>query len=123
MDEEVSHVTSSKKRGPKPKGAGPHNKAIERRINELKRELDPDWEHVGGGCLKEEYIRTPGGTREARRPDITFRNKRTGEYYRENVGKTYKRGHPVKREVEALDDIEGATGTRPGFAPYDREEG
>ena len=49
MDEEVSHVTSSKKRGPKPKGAGPHN-------------------------------------------------------------------------VEALDDIEGATGTRPGFTPYDREE-
>ncbi len=109
-----------RKRGPKPKGTGPHNLTIERRIEELKKEFGPKWEHIGGGIrLKEEYIRTPGGEKSARRPDITFWNRETGEIYRENVGRTYKRtGEPYKREVDALNDLE-TVGPRPAFKPYD----
>ena len=65
-------------------------------------------------------VKTPGGTKKSRRPDITFQNRKTGEIYRENVGKTKKDGTPVKREEEALDDLENETGKRPVFTPYDR---
>ncbi|HEX6087748.1 MAG TPA: RHS repeat-associated core domain-containing protein, partial [Thermoanaerobaculia bacterium] len=116
------HVTNTAKakRGPKPKGEGPHNLTIEARIAQLKAELGPEWEHVAGGMLKEQVILTPGGVKSARRPDITFRNRVTGEVYHENIGKTYASGAPIKREIDALNDLEGATGKRPGFTPYDR---
>lgn len=113
--------TTGAKTGPKPKGTGPHNLTIERRINELQLQLGPDWEHVGGGSLTEHYIRTPDSlTHQARRPDITFRNKKTGEYYHENVGKIEASGIPVKRERGALDDLETRLGKRPGFTGYGR---
>ncbi|WP_152541374.1 RHS repeat-associated core domain-containing protein [Kallotenue papyrolyticum] len=116
----LSDGSAQKKRGPKPKGTGPHNEKVEERIKDLKGELGKDWEHTHGGTKKEEYIETPGGTKNARRPDITYKNKKTGEVHRENVGKTYKDGRPVKRETDALNDIERATGKRPKFTPYDR---
>jgi hypothetical protein len=40
--------------------------------------------------------------------------------YREQGGKTLKSGMPHSREVDALDDIERATGVRPVYTPYDR---
>jgi len=107
------------KRGPKVWPEGPHNDIIDRRIGELKGELGAGWEHIGGGTLTEEWILTPGGTKSARRPDITFHNPTTGEYYRENVGKTTTDGNIIPREVEALNDIEAATGQRPIYTPYD----
>jgi hypothetical protein len=74
---------------------------------------------VGGGVdRKEETIRTPGGHKSRRRADITFRNRRTGEIYREQIGLEDAQGRPITREGEALDDIEGATGKRPQFTPY-----
>jgi hypothetical protein len=104
------------RRGPKTDG-GPHNEKIEERVEELKREGK---KHVAGGSKTEEVIRIPpGGNKTARRPDITMENP-DGSIYRENVGKTKADGTPVKREVEALDDIAQATGKRPTFTPYDR---
>jgi hypothetical protein len=120
IEEEEATRREIQKRGPKPWGQGPHNQTIAERINQLKEELGPEWEHVGGGDLKEEYIPTPGGAKSARRPDITFRNRITGEYYRENVGKTYENGDPIKRETDALNDLQRQTGKRPKFTAYDK---
>lgn len=114
----TSPATSSAggaKRGPKPKGEGPHNLTIDRRIRELKEQ---NMEHVAGGSMKEEFIRTPGGVKAARRPDITMRRP-DGTLYRENVGRRAADGQPIKREVDALDDLERQLGERPGFTPYD----
>lgn len=108
------------KRGPKPKGVGPHNETILRRIEELKKSLGPEWEHTHGGTLKEEIVRMKSGEYSYRRPDITFKNQKTGQVYRENVGRTDAEGKPIQREREALDDLQRATGERPGFTPYDR---
>jgi len=104
---------------PNPHGSrgGPaHRGAIERRIDELRAE---GHEHVGGGSLPEEVIPTPGGCKTCRRPDITTRAP-DGSTYRENVGRSTRSGDPIGRERRALDDIEAATGTRPGYTPYDR---
>jgi hypothetical protein len=109
------------KRGPKPKHEGPHNQTVDKRIEELKGKLGEDWEHVGGGSKTEFTVKTPGGTKDSRRLDITFRNKKTGKLYHEQVGRTEKStGQPVKREREAIDDINEATGIKPKFTPYDR---
>lgn len=70
--------------------------------------------------MTEETIATPGGAKQSRRADVTFENKKTGERKRYQVGKTTAKGEPVLREVEAMDDIERATGERPGYVPYDR---
>jgi hypothetical protein len=104
------------KRGPKPWPEGAHNETIERRIAELEAEG-----HVliAGGPLKEEVIDIENGHKTARRPDIKTIAP-DGTIHRENVGRTNASGEPVRREREALDDIEQATGTRPVFTPYDR---
>ncbi|RKH66914.1 RHS repeat protein [Corallococcus interemptor] len=106
------------KRGPKPWPYGPHNQTIQRRIDELKKDLGPDWEHVGGGELTEVSYDTPGGEKSFRRMDITFKNRLTGEVYNENVGRQTSTGLPMPREQDALDDMEGTTGVRPAFTPY-----
>ena len=103
------------KRGPKTDPKAPHNKKINDRIETLKSEGHA---HTHGGTKKEEYIRTPGGKKSARRLDITTRDPNDNPY-RENVGRTKKDGTPIKREVDALDDLENATGSRPNFTPYD----
>jgi hypothetical protein len=38
------------------------------------------------------------------------------------VGKQTKKGEPVSREKQAMDDIEDATGMRPKFDPYNKKE-
>jgi len=104
------------KRGPKPKATGPHNETIERRIRQLEAE---DMTHRGGGVANtEEVVRTPGGKKTSRRPDITM-ERPDGTLYRENVGRTRASGEPVTREVDALDDLERQLGERPGFTPYE----
>lgn len=62
-------------------------------------------------------MRTPGGSKSARRPDITM-SAPDGSIYRENVGLTDRFGNPVPREILALNDIEAQVGQRPGFSPY-----
>jgi RHS repeat-associated protein len=110
--------TEKAKRGPKTDPDAPHNKKIKERIEELKEELGEDWEHTHGGDKTEEVVKTEGGVKSKRRPDMTFTNTETGEVYRENVGKTYANGDPVRREREALDDLE-RVGPRPRFTRYD----
>jgi RHS repeat-associated protein len=104
-------------RGPNPHGSrgGPaHRETINQRVRDLEGE---GYEHLAGGDLREEYIRIPGGG--GRRPDITMRAP-DGTMYRENVGRTTATGAPVARERRALDDLERATGTRPGYTGYNR---
>ena len=86
----------------------------------MKAELGSDWKHLNGGDKTEFTIDTPSGAKSSRRMDITFQNKRTMELRHENVGRTNADGTPVKREKQALDDVERETGQRPGYTPYDR---
>jgi len=104
------------KTGPKPRGEGPHNLTIARRILELLLE---GHDHRNGGKKAEEVVRTPNGSKSSRRPDITTIDP-DGSIHHENVGRTKTNGQPVKREVEALDDLEKVDGKRPTFTPYDR---
>ena len=98
------------------RGGPAHQNTVERRINELKA---GGHQHVGGGELREEEVKTPEGAKSSRRPDITTLAP-DGSAYRENVGRSTASGAPVARERKALDDIEAQTGARPGYTPYDR---
>ena len=71
----------------------------------------------GGGQMPERGIRTPEG--RLRFPDIGSQSP-SGKPYYENVGRSTKSGSPISRERSALDDIRRATGTEPGYTPYDR---
>ena len=102
------------KTGPKPWPNGAHNTTIKRRIGELERDGHI---HIAGGSKTEEVIMTPGGCKSCRRPDITTRAP-DGSLHRENVGRATSSGNPVPREADALNDIQGATGQRPAFTPY-----
>jgi hypothetical protein len=73
---------------------------------------------AGGGILPERAIRTDGGFKDSRRPDILVR-KPDGSLYGINVGKTTSNGAPIKREVQAIYDLEDA-GIPMYFVPYDR---
>ena len=107
------------KTGPKLWPDGPHNATIKRRIGELERDGHI---HIAGGSKTEEVILTPGGCKSCRRPDITTRAP-DGSVYRENVGRATSSGNPVPRETNALNDIQGATGQRPAFTPYNKSGG
>ena len=114
----VKDITSigfngTKKTGPKPFGTGPHNKKISEVAN-----LVTDGEIIAGGqSLREKLIPTPGGYKSSRRPDILVK-KPDGTMYGINVGRTNKTGAPVKREVEAIYDLEDS-GIPMYFVPYD----
>ena len=97
------------------RGSPAHREKIQERIEELEEE---GLEHVGGGSLPEQRIRTENGEKSYRRPDISMRDPETGEPYYENVGRQTQSGEPEARERRALDDIEEATGIRPVFTPY-----
>ena len=95
------------------RGGREHQQRIRERIETLE---DQDYEHIGGGDRTEETVRTPGGDREARRPDITMRRP-DGTTHRENVGVQNRDGRPVSRERRAQEDIRNATG-QCQFTPY-----
>ncbi len=98
------------------RGGPAHRERIEDRIRELEA---LGLRHVGGGSKKEEVIKIDGGKKSFRRPDITMEDPANGnEPYRENVGRTTPTGEPVQREQDALDDIQGQTGERPGFTGF-----
>ncbi len=101
-------------RGPKPKGEGPHNQTIDNRIDELKNQ---GMTHENGGSKTEETVSTDGGVKSSRRPDITMREG-DGTLYRENVGRTYANGDPIKRGEYLrgdckLDCVKGSNATKP----------
>ncbi len=72
---------------------------------------------AGGGKEKERAISTPKGKKSSRRPDILV-EKSDGSLYGINVGRTTAKGAPIKREVEAIYDLEDE-GIPMYFVAYD----
>ena len=68
--------------------------------------------------VAEYRIETPGGAKEARYVDVVGRDAGRNVVEMHQIGRQTKAGQPVSREVQALDDIENATGVRPTFHPY-----
>ncbi len=105
------------KRGPKTDPDAPHNATVQRQAERLEGE---GYKIVAGGRrAKEQLIKTDGGIKTGRRPDVIGR--KAGEPDRGiNVGRTNADGTPVKREQEALDDLNNHSDVRTEFVPYDR---
>jgi RHS repeat-associated protein len=102
------------KRGPKPFGTGPHNIKIKEVADSVG-----DGRVVAGGQtgLPEAVIRTPDGLKSSRRPDILV-ERLDGSQYGINVGKqSHRTGAPIKREIEAINDLEAAD-VPMHFVPY-----
>lgn len=107
-------ATKGAMRGPKPFGTGAHNLKIKEVADSVQ-----DGQIVAGGQtgLPEQLIRTPGGLRSGRRPDVLVRRP-DGSQYGINVGRQGRRtGAPIKREAEAINDLEGA-GLEMHYVPY-----
>ena len=103
VDKKAQEKKQKEQPGPKPKGTGPHNLKIEKVASEVN-----DGVIIAGGGRgypPEAIIKTPNGLKQSRRPDILVQ-KYDGSLYGINVGKTTAKGAPVKREVEALYDLE-----------------
>jgi hypothetical protein len=73
-------------------------------------------EESGFKVQREVRIRTRNGAKYWRWVDVV--GTRNGEVRMYQVGRQNLDGTPVAREVQALDDIEEATGIRPDFVPY-----
>lgn len=101
------------KRGPKPRGVGPHNL----KIKEVGDSVTDGQVIAGGQRLPEVLIETQGGIKSGRRPDILV-ERPDGSSYGINVGKTSKSGAPIKREADAINDLEGA-GVEMHYVQYD----
>ncbi len=100
------------KRGPKPFGTGAHNQ----KISDVAGKIN-DGVIIGGGQVRPEIaIPTPGGFKNSRRPDILVQRP-DGSMYGINVGKRRANGAPIKREAQALWDLECA-GLEMHFVPY-----
>jgi len=102
------------KKVPNPWGkvGGPEHRAAVKQTAEEILQTEMDFE-------LEIHVPTPDGKKKGRFADIASIDRATNlpvNYYQ--IGKTNKNGTPIKREVEAMDDIETATGKRPIFKPY-----
>lgn len=105
------------KRGPKTDPNAPHNAKIRSEADKLV--ADGNKIVSGGGREKELLIKTPGGHKEGRRPDIIYKTPE-GDLRGLNVGKTKVDGSPVTREQKALEDLNGPGKFPTDFVPYDR---
>ncbi len=103
------------KRGPKTDPDAPHNAAIRKEIESLEAKGN---KILHGGDRGEKLVSTIGGTKEGRRPDIIYQTP-DGKLRGRNVGKTNADGTPVKREKEALDDLNNHSEYPTDFVPYD----
>ncbi|QDT69094.1 hypothetical protein MalM25_20210 [Planctomycetes bacterium MalM25] len=112
----VGKVDAPKKRGPKTDPDAPHNATIRAQGNLL--EAGGNRIIAGGGKARERLIPTEGGLKGGRRPDILFETA-NGQIRGRNVGLTDAAGNPVKRELEALGDLNGPGGIPTDFVPYD----
>lgn len=112
-----SNIAKGAKRGPKTDPNAPHNK----KIREIGDQIENDDGTViaGGGRLKERLIPKPGGYKSGRRPDVLYKDC-NGNICGVNVGKTKANGSPIKREQQALDDLNGA-GLPAIFQGYDQD--
>ena len=104
------------KRGPKTDPTAPHNARIRSEAENLRAEGN---KILAGGGGREQLIRTPGGVKNSRRPDVLYRTP-DGQLRGRNVGKTMADGSPVPREVDALNDLNGRGKLPTDFVPYDR---
>ncbi|MBX9790670.1 MAG: hypothetical protein K2Y37_17270 [Pirellulales bacterium] len=93
-------------------GSPPHRAKVAERADKL--EAKGHEITAGGGRLPEKAVGEPG---QRRFPDISTKAP-SGEPYHENIGRETQEGKPIAREQRALDDIEAATGTKPGFTPF-----
>jgi RHS repeat-associated protein len=89
------------KTGPKAFGTGPHNE----KIAEVAGQVTDGRIIAGGQMLPEKAIPTPNGLKGSRHPDILV-ERPDGSIYGINVGKTTKSGAPIKREMNAINDLE-----------------
>jgi hypothetical protein len=64
-------------------------------------------------------VPTPGGTKDGRRPDIIMEYA-NGSQGGINVGRTKANGEPVKREIEALKDLNEKGNLPTRFEQYDK---
>jgi hypothetical protein len=101
------------KRIPNPygrKGGPAHQLKMQQIADDIRsRGLDPAFEYK---------VRTPGGAKSHRYVDVVARDAQRKVVEMHQVGQQNARGHPVPREVRAMDDIERATSSRPLFHPY-----
>jgi RHS repeat-associated protein len=104
------------KRGPKTDPTAPHNATIRAEADAL--EAEGNTIIAGGGREKERLIKTPGGKKSGRRPDILYETPE-GEVRGRNVGRARTDGTPVQREMDALEDLNGPGGIPTDFAPYE----
>jgi hypothetical protein len=102
--------------GPKRDPNAPHNK----KIGEVADQLEAEGNLIiaGGMREQEQLIRTPGGVKSGRRPDIIYKTP-IGEKKAVNVGKTDSKGEPVKREKEAQRDLNENGDLPTTFVPYE----
>jgi RHS repeat-associated protein len=103
------------KRGPKTDPTAPHNATIRSQAAAL--EAEGNAVIAGGGRAKERLIKTPGGAKSGRRPDILYESP-NGELRGRNVGLVDSKGQPILREQRALDDLNGPGGLPTEFVPY-----
>ena len=113
----VAEPRKGAKRGPKTDPDAPHNAKVRAEAQKL---IDEGNEIEAGGRIKnEKLVSTPGGLKEGRRPDILYRTP-SGELRGRNIGRTNADGTPVKREQEALKDLNGPGKLPTDFVSYDR---
>lgn len=95
------------------KGGTEHQAKVKEVAQEVEaRGLQPKTEHM---------IETPGGSKSKRFVDVVGTDKKTEEVKEmHQVGLQTKKGQPVARERQALDDIQNAEGKRPEFHPYNK---
>ncbi|MBK9259284.1 MAG: hypothetical protein IPM54_05555 [Polyangiaceae bacterium] len=110
-------VAKGAMRGPKTDPEAPHNAAVRKEAAKLKAEGN---EIIAGGRQqREQLVPTVGGKKSGRRPDIIYKTP-DGARRGRNVGKTNADGTPIRREVDALDDLNKHSDTPTDFVPYDR---
>ena len=104
----------SKKKVPNPngkKGGEAHqNKTDEVEKKIIQRKLNP---------VREIYKRKTDKNGKSRYIDIGAEDKKTGDLVEAHqIGKQNKNGTPVKRERDAMEDIEKLSGIKVTFHPY-----
>jgi RHS repeat-associated protein len=89
--------------------------AHRQKVDEVARDV----KSRGMTVEREFMVKTPGGHKERRFVDVAGLDPDTGELVElHQVGVVTKRGLPVAREREALEDLERAMGIPPVFHPY-----
>jgi RHS repeat-associated protein len=88
-------------------------------------EVASDVERRGLIARTEFHVKTPRGSKKSRYADVAGIDPNTGDVVElHQVGRMNKDGiTPVARERRAMDDIECASGCRPGFHEYRRRGG